>query len=92
MKTKKKLEVGQWYPGRAMLNEFGELNFVPEETGSRAGVIKAVCQGDGYKVSSTEKFILVHLKFDRGNTILERTRSLMDIFNKLITVFKEYEF
>lgn len=88
----KKLEVGVKYRGYGLLNEFGEFEFVPEDTGSRIGKVKAVTSGDGYSVSSTKKFVLVHLKVERELDKLDRVKKILRLTNILIDIFRKYEF
>ena len=86
------MEPGVWYPGKAMLNAFGELVFTPEQTGSRVGRIQEVTSGEGYKVSTTNKRIIFHISFQKQGTWRSRLNEFMKIVNKLIIVLKDYDF
>lgn len=87
-----KMEVGQKYKGYALLNEFGEFEFTPEDTGSRAGVIKKVTTGNGFEVCSTSKYILFRVKIRRAGNVFSRLQELMLRVDDLLNVVRKYEF
>ena len=87
----KRMEVGVKYKGYGMLNDFGEFEFTPEATGSRVGQIKVVKETVSYKLSTSKKFVLIHLKLERASG-LDLIKDLMNIVNNLIQDFKKYEF
>lgn len=88
----KNLVPGRKYRGYGLLNDFGEFEFVPEETGSREGRVKAVTQGKGFSVSMTSKSILVHINIERKGTQLTRIKELMSKVSEVINKFREYDF
>lgn len=83
---------GQWVDGKAMLNEFGQIEFRPEQKGIRAGRIKVVKDGEGYSIKSTKERILININFSKGGSTLERVMNLTKIYNQLIQDLREYEF
>lgn len=87
----KRMEVGVKYKGYGMLNDFGEFEFTPEATGSRVGQIKVVKETGSYKLSTSKKFVLIHLKLERASSF-DLIKELMKVFNNLIQDFKKYEF
>lgn len=91
-KQKLNMEPGQKYKGYGLLNEFGEFEFIPEETGSRAGSIKLVKQGDGYQLSTTKNYVVIHIKIGRGSSVMDRMREYMSIVNQVLSDLREYEF
>lgn len=86
------LEVGRKYRGYGLINEYGEFEFTPEETGSRKGVMKTVKEADGYSIKTTEKLVIVHFSLEKNGKSMVMIKMLMDIFNKLINDFRTYEF
>ncbi|MBR3380575.1 MAG: hypothetical protein IKG72_10775 [Bacillus sp. (in: Bacteria)] len=83
---------GQKYRGYGLLNEFGEFEFVPEETGSRKGRVKLVTQGNGYAISMTNKNIIVRININRKGTVLSRYKDLMSKVSEVLERIKEYAF
>ena len=91
-KQVRNLVPGQKYRGYGILNDFGEFEFVPEETGSRKGRVKQVTQGNGYTISMTNKSIMVHINIDRKGTTLSRYKDLMSKVSEVLERIKEYDF
>ena len=92
MKTKKRqLEVGKRYRGYGVLNEYGEFSFEPENTGSRAGVIRQVAARDGVRVSHTKECILVYMKIRKGTGVRDYLRMIMQKVDVLLGLIKEYD-
>lgn len=92
VKKKLDLEVGRKYRGYGLINEYGEFEFMPEETGSRKGVVKIVKEAEGYSIKTTEKLVIVHFSLEKKGKSMVMIKMLMDIFNKLINDFRTYEF
>ena len=90
MKKKLDLVPGQKYRGYALLNEYGEFEFTPENTGSRAGAIKTIVQKDEYTLSSTKKFVIVHIRLDREKG-LKLVQKLLSTVNDIISQIRNYE-
>lgn len=83
--------VGQKVRGYGLVNEFGEFDFIPEQTGIREGQTKLVKQGDNYSITTTKKLVIVHMRFD----IAERMKLLKNFFqtiDNLIEDLKKYDF
>lgn len=91
---KKEMEFvkGKRYPGYGWINDYGEFEFTPEQTGSRAGQTSIVKAGDDYTVSKTKNYVLVHLRLKRPFKPTEGVFNLMRRVDEIIKVFKEYEF
>lgn len=47
--------------GYGILNEFGEFNFIPEQTGVRAGQRKVVAETSDFSVAETKNSVCVHI-------------------------------
>lgn len=88
---KMELPVGKKIKGYGLINEYGEFDFIPEQTGVRAGETKLVKQGDNYSVSTTKKLIVVHIRLDKNNG-LELFKAFMSTVNEIFNCFKTYEF
>lgn len=89
MKLKKDFPVGQKVKGYGLLNEYGEFEFVPEQTGSRKGQTKVIKSGEDYTLSSTKNSVIVHIniKKDRSLAMIKR---LTIILSQLITDLRDY--
>lgn len=90
-RKKQELPVGQKVKGYGLLNEYGEFDFIPENTGSRAGRTKLVKQGENYTISTTNKVIVVHLRLEKKKGI-ELLQGLMAMWNEIFNVIRNYEF
>ena len=85
------IPVGQKVRGYGLLNEFGEFDFIPEQTGIRQGQQKLVKQGDDYTLTTTKKFIILHVRLNLNNG-LALMKDFMRVVNNVITDFQTYEF
>lgn len=85
------MEPGKRYRGWGYINEFKEFVFEPENTGSRAGVIKHVTQRDGVSVSHTRDFILLHIKLEKCNDVTKYMKLVWNKFSTIIDILKSYE-
>lgn len=83
---------GQKVPGYGVLNEFGEFEFTPSQVGSREGAIKVVTSGDNYTLSETSRSLIVHIRFNKEGSTLDRLRNFMNISNTILLKLKDYEF
>lgn len=90
-RKKQELPVGQKVKGYGLLNEYGEFDFIPENTGSRAGRTKLVKQGENYTISTTNKVIVVHLRLEKKKG-LELLQGFMAMWNEIFNVIRNYEF
>lgn len=82
--------VGQKVKGYGVLNEYGEFEFTPEQTGSRAGQIKQLKQGDGYAISYSKKRVIIHLNIAKKDS-LGMIKELMSKVSAVICTLKTYE-
>lgn len=90
MKKKRTMEPGVKYRGYALLNEYGEIEFIPEDTGSRKGVVKMVCQTDQYKVSTTKNRVLVYLSINKCNGV-QLCSKLFRLCTEISVRLRDYE-
>lgn len=91
MKKITNYEVGKRYRGYGTLNEYGEFTFEPENTGSRAGVIKHVVNRNGVGVSHSKEYVIVHFKVKRGIGFLNYVTEIGKKVNELFRILKEYD-
>lgn len=87
-----KLEPGKRYKGYAVLNEYGEINFTPEQTGSRPDLKKIVIATEDYTIYETKKFLIASLRVDRSLSFQSRVQNLLGIFNLVLSQFYKYDF
>ena len=92
MKQKKDLTPGIRYRGYGFINEYGEFQFEPEDTGSRQGQTKFVVQNEDFTVAETSKYVLVRCKVEKEGTTIDRLKKFIKIFNELISIFRDYDF
>lgn len=90
MKQKLDFPVGQKIRGYGLLNEFGEFDFIPEQTGSRRGVTKVIKEGHMFVVSCTKKKVLVHMSLPRRRGI-ENVPQFLTVVDDILNVFREYD-
>lgn len=88
----KKLEIkpGIWYKGRAMLNDFGEVQFVPEQTGAREGQVRQIKKTDRYTLSYSNKSIIVHMNIPKAQG-LALLKQFMTTVNNILNDLRTYE-
>lgn len=88
----KPLEVkpGIWYRGRAMLNEFGEYQFVPEQTGLREGQIRQIKKTERYTLSHSAKSFIVHMNIPKAKGLV-LIKQFMEVVNNVLTDLRTYE-
>lgn len=91
MKPRKELLVGVRYRGYAVLNEFGEFEFTPENTGSQQGRQKVLKSGEDFSISETRTKLLVRLVIKKHNTQMENIFAVAKIFDKVLKIFRNYE-
>ena len=94
MNQKKKLpemKQGVRYRGWGYVNEYREFVFEPEQTGSREGVVKAICTRDGVRLSQTRENLLVYLKVKKSSDKLELIKRILGKFNIVNQLLNEYE-
>lgn len=90
-KRKLDLEVGRKYRGYGYLNEYGEFQFEPENTGSRKGIIKAIASREGVSLSQTRDYLLVHIKINKMGSICNYFSEITKKVDILIRLIKDYE-
>lgn len=90
---KKKLDLkpGQKYRGYGILNEYGEFEFIPENTGSRQGVKKILKTGLNYTVSTTTNLFIAHITVPKQDDRLKMMNKYLRIVNETLKIIRDYE-
>lgn len=91
MKTRKELIAGVRYKGYGVINEFGEFEFTPENTGSQQGRQKVLKSGEDFTISETRTKLLVRLVIRKQKTQMENIFAVARIFDKVLKIFRSYE-
>lgn len=86
------MPVGQKVRGYGLLNEYGEFDFIPEQTGIRQGQTKLIKGNDEYTLSETKKMVIVHIRLSKGDSKLDLLKEYLRIFNIVLEDLREYEF
>lgn len=90
-KTKETMVPGKRYRGYGYVNEYKEFCFEPENTGSREGVIKSICNREGVGISETQKYLLIRIKMPKCTNLLDRLKELAKVYNQIVKIFREYD-
>ena len=90
MRRKIDLEPGKKYPGYGIVNEYGEFEFIPEQTGSRKGKTLQIKETKDYILSTTKTKILIHIRMEKMKGI-KAVQELLRIMNELLTDLRNYE-
>lgn len=90
----KKIEmpIGQKVRGYGLLNEYGEFDFIPEQTGIRQGQTKLIKGNDEYTLSETKKMVIVHIRLSKADSKMDLLKEYLRIFNIVLEDLREYEF
>lgn len=86
------MPIGQKVRGYGLLNEYGEFDFIPEQTGIRQGQTKLIKGNDEYTLSETKKMVIVHIRLSKGDSKLDLLKEYLRIFNIVLEDLREYEF
>ena len=86
------MPIGQKVRGYGLLNEYGEFDFIPEQTGIRQGQTKLIKGNDEYTLSETKKMVIVHIRLSKGDSKLDLLKEYLRIFNIVLSDLREYEF
>lgn len=82
--------VGQKVRGYGLMNEYGEFDFIPEQTGSRQGMTKLIKETKNYTISTTKKKLLVYIRIEKQKR-LQLISNLLNEVNNVIQDLKSYE-
>lgn len=83
--------VGKKVRGYGLINEFGEFDFIPEQTGIKAGQTKLVRQGENYTLSSTKNCLIVHLRLDLKDK-MSMIKEYLKLNSTILDLLRDYDF
>ena len=84
MMRKIQLEPGRKYRGSAWVNEYGEIQFRPEQKGGKPGNLKLVQEHESYSIYESEKVWKVAVKFNKPFDINSAANKLSFVLSQII--------
>lgn len=91
IKKKLDFQAGVKYRGYGIVNEYGEFEFIPEQTGINKGKKKIIKTGDGYTVSTTKNMLIVHITVPKENHRLRLVDQFLKRVNETLFILRDYE-
>ena len=90
---KKKLDMqpGVRYRGYGYLNEFGEFEFSPEQTGAHAGRVNLFKEKEDWKITTSKRYVFFSFKMQKGMKKLDRMKCLTKYYNEMLEIVSDYE-
>lgn len=88
---KKNMEPGKKYRGYGFVNEFSEFQFIPEDTGSRAGREKCILDNEGLRISETKNLLVIKMNIEKDCDKAELAKRVLDKFNRVSKFINKYE-
>lgn len=91
LRKKINLEQGRKYKGYGLLNEYGEFEFIPENTGAHKGRRKLLKEGANYSVYTSREACTVRITVRKQSSMLGMINEFLSVCNIIINVLKTYE-
>lgn len=91
MRQKLDLQAGVKYKGYGFINEYGEFEFTPEQTGSRKGQKKFIKTGDGFSLCETRDLLIAHIAVRKVSPKLKLIKDYMSVINQTLNILRDYE-
>lgn len=91
LRKKINLEQGRKYKGYGLLNEYGEFEFIPENTGAHKGRRKLLKEGANYSVYTSREACTVRITVRKQKSMLGMVNEFLSVCNIIINVLKTYE-
>lgn len=82
---------GVRYRGYGFINDFKEFQFVPEDTGSRAGREKCIYDREGLKINETKNLLVVKLNIEKADDKAKLISQVAAMFNNLTKFIQKYD-
>ena len=83
------LEPGRKYRGTAWVNNYGEVQFRPEQKGSRPSNLHIVVEHESFAIYESKDIIKVAVKFSKKDfSVLSAMSKMQFIVSQLITYLK----
>lgn len=91
-KIKRDLQPGVKYRGYGVLNEYGEFEFIPEETGKNKGKRKLIKQGNDFSVAETRDLVIVHITKQKNANLtrLQFLNNYLETVNETLKILGDY--
>lgn len=91
--SRKKIEIpiGKKVKGYGILNEFGEFDFIPEQTGSRPNGMKIVKSTDGFTIYECKETIRIVSHVKKNSEKLAFMSDFCKQVNELLRFFRDYD-
>lgn len=90
-KQKLELKAGIKYRGYGFINDFGEFEFTPEQTGSRMGKRRLIKEGENFTISETSAVRIFHLTLPKSLSGLDLIKEFLNTMNKIVEILRDYE-
>lgn len=91
IKQKLDLKPGIRYKGYGFINEYGEFEFSPEQTGSRQGQKKCIKTGANYSVYSTRDLLIIHITQKKKEEKIQLMNEYLQTVNETLKIIRDYE-
>lgn len=88
---KEQMQPGKRYKGYGFINEFKEFQFIPEDTGSRAGREKCILEREGLRITETKNLIIVKFNLEKQSDKTGYIREFSRLFNEFTNFVNKYE-
>ena len=90
-KIKRDMPVGQKVRGYGLLNEYGEFEFFPEQTGTRPTQMKLLYESEDLVLHRCKKCLRATIYLPIENNTLRMTHVLSRIVNNIIIYLRDHE-
>ena len=90
-KQRKDMVAGVKYRGYGYINEFGEFEFTPEQTGINKGKRKVLKEGDGFSIAETTNLVLVTVKVPHKFKGVELVKEYLRVMNNVLNILRDYD-
>lgn len=83
------LEQGRKYRGWAWLNEYGQIQFTPQQKGTKPGNFKLVLEHEDFSLYESKKLFKVTMKFPKhGFALRQATNKFIFILDQIVSYLK----
>lgn len=84
-----KLEPGKKYRGTAWVNEYGEIQFRPEQKGTKPSNMRIVLEHESFSLYESKEIFKVAVKFSKKNfSAIKAANKMSFIISQIITYLK----
>lgn len=79
-----KLEPGRKYRGTAWVNEYGEIQFRPEQKGTKPKNLKLVLECDSFSIYESSNIWKVSVKFDKPFNVRQAASKMTFVLSQVV--------